>query len=210
MFSDDGNPLNQVYDEAGTREVFKYRRLVDRKVFRLSDLPDAYRLISTQGRGNVHEFHGMREHIRLLADSTDSRTVRDTLSGLPFDETVKLLGPSAWESLCTAYLTLEHGFVTTGLSTGRTLPTFDIVGRRVPDGMHIFAQCKKDWQSVAVEDSFTEALATHPGPYKAFYFAYGGCRGPVPAGTEVIGRDKMLKWVETDRGAMYRRFLLGE
>jgi hypothetical protein len=45
-----------------------------------------------------------------------------------------LLGASAWESFAFAYLILECEFIPTGLSTGRTLPIADIVGRRRSDG----------------------------------------------------------------------------
>jgi hypothetical protein len=210
MYSDETHELNQFYPDLGATEVFKYRRIASSKVFNIMDLPDAYHLLAAQGRGNVHEFHGMRPHVRLLAESDNVEAVQTTLAALPFDELIDFLGASAWESLCTAYLTLVHGFVPTGLSTGLTLPTFDIVGRRVPDGLHIVAQCKKDSGSVAVDDGFTATLRGHEGTYKAFYFAYGGCHGDIPPHTEVIGRVEMLDWVQTEIGAMYRRFLVGD
>lgn len=210
MYSHENHALNQPYPDRGAKEVFKFRRIKTSKVFKLMDWPDAYHLLAAQGRGNVHEFHGMRPHVRLLAESESAAMLRATLAALPFDCLIDFLGASAWESLCTAYLTLEQGFVPTGLSTGMTLPTFDIVGRRVPDGLHVFAQCKKNSGSVSIDDGFAAAVSAHNGPYKAFYFAYGGCHGEIPLDTEVIGRAEILLWAQTERGAMYRRFLLGQ
>ena len=136
--------------------------------------------------------------------------VQATVAAMPLDAFLDFMGAVAWESFCTGYLTLEHGFVPTGLATGRTLPTFDIVGRRHSDGMHIFAQCKKNVGPVEVEQPFTVALRAHTGPALAFYFAYGGCREPVPASVEVVDKDRMLAWLATERGERYRALLLGE
>lgn len=210
MHSADDHVLNQPYPTPGVKEIFKFRRIINTKVFNLPDLPDAYHLLSAQGRSNVHEFHGMRNHVRLLAESKDVQDVRTTVSRMPFDNLIDFLGASAWESVCTAYLTLEHGFVPTGLSTGYTLPTFDIVGRRVPDGMHILAQCKKDPNSVTIEPGFKETIQAYHAPYKAFYFAFGGCQGIIPPQIEVISRIGILAWAETERGSMFRRFIVGE
>jgi hypothetical protein len=208
MRSEDGNPSNHAYPELEAQEVFKYRRIRNSKTFSIPDLPDAYHLLASQGRANVHEFHGMRPHVRLLAESEDVAAVRASMAAMPLDVFLDFLGAVAWESFCTGYLTLEHGFVPTGLATGRTLPTFDIVGRRVSDGMHIFAQCKKDPGPMEVEASFRVALGAHTGPCLAFYFAYGGCHGGIP-GIEVFGKDRMLAWLATERGEKYRTLLLG-
>lgn len=210
MHSADDHELNQPYPTPGVKEVFKFRRTINTKVFRIEDLPDAYHLLAAQGRGNVHEFHGMRNHVRLLAESKNVQEVRATLSRMPYDDLIDFLGASAWESVCTAYLTLEHGFVPTGLSTGYTLPIFDIVGRRVPDGLHILAQCKKNPYSVAIDSTFAETLEAYEAPHKAFYFAFGGCHGTVPPSIEIIDRTAILAWAETERGSMFRRFMLGE
>lgn len=128
---------------------------------------------------------------------------------MPFDHLIDLLGASAWEPVCTAYLTLEHGFVPTGLRTGSTLPVFDIVGRSAPDGTRIFAQCKKNPGPSEIPEEFITALGHHSGTCLAFYFAFGGCHGPVPEIVQVIGREEMLAWVQTSLGAMYRGFLAG-
>jgi hypothetical protein len=208
MQSDQQHPLNTGNPEVS--ETFKFRKIVNSKTFRLSELPDAYRLLPAQGRGNVHEFHSMYGHVQLLASHETEESIRASLWEMPFDELIGILGASAWESVSTAYLTIEHGFVPTGLSTGYTLPVFDIVGRGVNDGAHILAQCKKHSTSQPIDPDFAEAVSTYTGSCKAFYFCFGGCHGDIPYGVEVIGRQEVLAWAETERGAMYRRFLTGK
>ncbi len=205
--SDEHHPLNErVGDGTGT-ELFKYRRIAKQKTFKIAELPDAYLLLAAQGRGNVHEFHGMRGHVELLAESNDIRALRAFLKEIPFEQLIDVMGASAWESISTAYLTLEHQFVPTGLSTGGTLADFDIVGRRVPDGTRIFAQCKKNPGPVVIDPEFANAIREHAGNSLVFYFSYGGCRGGPPPGVQVIGRKEILDWIQTERGAMYRKFL---
>jgi hypothetical protein len=208
LHSEEDHPLNHRYDD-GSFETFKFRRLKDRKVFPLSQLPDAYRLLPAQGRGNLERFHGMNRHVRLLGTEPDARAVRAVVDAMDFDQVIEFLGASAWESVCTAYLTMEHGFVPTGLSTGSTLATFDIVGRSLVDSAYILAQCKKDPGPVRISDEFVDSIQSQTGVLKAFYFAYGGCVGVVPKSVEVIGRKEILAWVQTERGGMYRRLLAG-
>ena len=209
LLSRPDHPLNGELVGTGGREIFKYYRLRNQKVFKVPDLPDAYHLLPSQGQGNIHQLLGMHRHVELLVSCADVGAVRAEMAAMPLPELVRFLGAIAWESLCTGYLSLEHGFIHTGLSTGGTLPTFDIVGRRLSDGMHVFAQCKKDPNPVEVQDSFKVALGAHTGPALAFYFAYGGCRGDVPAGVQVFDKDTMLEWLMTDRGRRYRELLLG-
>ena len=93
-------------------------------------------------------------------------------------------------------LILEKDFVPTRLSTGRTLPTADIVGRRKSDGCHIVAQCKKDATPQPVDPDFlsvSESLALNDA---AYYFAYGGWVGEVPKNLQVIDRAFALRWAE--------------
>ena len=129
---------------------------------------------------------------------------------MPTGDLIDFMGAYAWESLCTAYLVLEHGFVPTGPATGRTLPIFDIVGRRMQDGAHILAQCKKAPGKVAMDDAFVAAIGAHRGQLVAFYFAYGGCREEPPPRVEVFGRPEMLRWMADGRGDTYRQLLLGD
>lgn len=200
------HPLNHVYAE-GVFETFKYRRISERKSFRIAELPDAYRLLAAQGRANVHLFHAMRDHVRLLGKHPDAAGVRRELAAMTFNDLIDTLGASAWESVCTSYLTLEHGFVPTGLSTGLTLETLDIVGRSTRDGSHILAQCKKHRGAVSIDADFLSAVDAQGPTCKAFFFAFGGCDGDIPAHVHVVGREEMLAWAETEKGSMYRRFL---
>ncbi len=209
LHSEQNHPLNQV-DENGSFETFKFRRLVDQKTFALAELPDVYRLLPTQGRGNVHQFHGMRGHVSLLADQPHAAGVRQAIDQMPFDQLIDILGASAWESVCTAYLILERGFVPTGLRTGSTLPVFDIVGRSMADGAHILAQCKKNPGPVPIPDEFLAEVEHYRGHLSAYYFAFGGCHPPAPANVQVIRREEILAWVNTEHGAMYRGFLVGD
>jgi hypothetical protein len=189
-------------------ELFKYRGISDKKTFKLSRLPDAYRLLPTQGRGNIHEFNTMWEHVKLLADHRTEQDINQVFRQKPFDELLDLLGASAWESFCFAYLILEKDFVPTGLSTGRTLPTADIVGRRKTDGGHIVAQCKKHASPQPVDPDFigvSESLAPNDA---AYYFAYGGCVGEVPKNLQVIDRAFALRWADSQNGRLYKRLLL--
>lgn len=190
-------------------EIFKYRKIIDKKSFKLSDLPDAYWLLPTQGRGNVHEFSQMWPHVKLLADSENEEAVRRVLAQKPFDELLDLLGASGWESFCFAYLIWEEGFVPTGLSTGRTLPVGDIVGRR-RNGSRIFAQCKKSPIAEPITAEFRTVSETLRSGDSAFWFAYGGCSEEAPEGIHVVDRMSALRWAESRSGQLFRRLLLGQ
>jgi len=203
--SDPNHPLNQKING----ELFKYREICDKKTFKLSKLPDAYRLLPAQGRSNVHQFNSMREHVRLLAEHWNEDGINRAFSEKPFDELLDVLGASAWESFSVAYLIWEEGFVPTGLSIGRTLPTVDIIGRR-RNGSHIFAQCKKHPTAQPIDADFrrlSQSLA--PGD-TAFYFAYGGCINEGPHSIRVIDRKYALEWADTKNGQLYKRLLLGD
>lgn len=111
-----------------------------------------------------------------------------------FDEYMDFMGPSEWESLCVAYLMFEEEFVPTGLLVGRTLPTVDVVGRRKSDAARIIAQCKRHEYPIEIGDDFatvSNALNSHD---RAFYFAFGGVAGAVPANVVVLTRDDLLSW----------------
>jgi hypothetical protein len=190
-------------------ELFKYRLIRDKKTFRLLSLPDAYWLLPTQGRGNVHQFNNMREHVRLLAEHLNEDAVNRAISQKPFDEMLDVLGASAWESFCFAYLIWEEGFVPTGLSTGRTLPTVDIIGRR-RNGSRILAQCKKHPTEQPVDPEFRRLSKNLTHDDTAFYFAYGGCTEEANSNIRLIDRKIALQWAESENGQLYRRLLLGD
>ncbi len=196
------HPLNN--DE----EIYKYRKIHQKKTFKLDKLPDAYQLIPTQGRGNVHQFNVMRSHIELLADCSDELSVNNRLKEMQFDQLLNFLGASAWESFCFAYLTLEYNFLPTGLSTGRTLPTADIVGRNWETGSRIIAQCKKNSYPIQIEEDFRGMAEKISANDVMFYFAYGGCSESVPKEIVVIDRILALNWSKTPNGLRYQSLLL--
>ena len=94
------------------------------------------------------------------------------LESKSLDEFLELLGQTSWESVCEAYLSMEHHFVRTGLSSGGTLQDFDVVGRRSTDGVRILAQCKKNPEAVPIDDGFIDAIGKPSASRIAFYFAF--------------------------------------
>jgi hypothetical protein len=204
LCSDPKHPFN-----LGDGQVFKYRKLSAKKTFDLLRLPDAYRLLPAQGRGNVHQFGGMLEHVRLLAGHQNEDAVNLAFIQKPFDELLDVLGASAWESFCFAYLIWEEGFVPTGLSIGRTLPTVDLVGRR-RNGSRIFAQCKKHPTKQPIDEEFRKLSETLASGDTAFYFAYGGTSEGFDSNIRLVDRAFALQWAETVNGQLYKRLLLGD
>jgi hypothetical protein len=166
-------------------ELYKYRKIIEKKTFSLEELPDAYRLLPSQGRANIFRIVGMADHVRRLAENDDEKKVLESLRRLSFDGLMDLLGAAGWESFAFAYLILEHKFVPTGLSVGRTLPTLDIIGRRRTDGVRIVAQCKKHNHKEPIDQRFCEAVGSGD---VAFYFAYGGCVGDVPENVQIVDK----------------------
>ena len=204
VISEEGHPLNM---EEG--EYFKFRKLTNKKTFSVSELPDAYRLLPSQGQGNVFQFVSMLEHAKLLAESADFDALNKTFREKPFDVLLDLLGASAWESFAFAYLIWEEGFTPTGLSVGKTLPTVDIIGRR-KDGSRILAQCKKNPRPIHIDEEFLKLGETLSQGDTAFYFAYMGCARNVPLNIRVIDRNFVLAWSKTANGKLYRRLLVGD
>jgi hypothetical protein len=194
--STEKHPLN-------TGEIFKYRKITAKKSFNLAHLPDVYRLIPSAGRGNIHEYHGYWELVRLLANSRNEQQVLAQLKSLPLNEALDLLGDTGWESFCMGYLILEDDFVPTGLLLGRSLKDHDIVGRNRRSGGRVFAQCKKNPYPVTVADGFLESCEDLGSDDRAYYFAYGGCTGAVPSNVKVVSRKEVEAWVETKRGKSY-------
>ena len=202
ILSASDHPLN------GNGEVFKYRKIKSKKSFSLNRLPDGFRILSFAGRGNIYEPRGSAGLARLLGEARSESEVTDVLKSKSLGEALMLLGPESWESLCQAYLILEHHFVPTGLATGRTLPNVDIVGRRSTDGARILAQCKKDPNPVCAPEEFLEAIADL-GNGLAFFFAFGGCSEPAPGRVQVVDREVIRQWAQTKNGAQYFDWLFG-
>lgn len=197
--------LKSVADHPLNREgeLFHYRVITDHKRFALSDLPDVYRLIAPAGRGNVNEFNeSYRALVGLLAQSSDEQEVGRRIKQLCLAEWLDLLGPSGWESLCEGYLILTEGYVPTGLRIGRTLRTFDIIGRN-RDGVRVFASCKKNKDPVHMDENFLTAISKVTGGVRVYYFAYGGCVDE-REGVRIVSRDEIDAWSRTDKkGAWY-------
>jgi hypothetical protein len=198
-----GHPLNR------GGESFKFRNISRKKTFSLNSLPDAFRLLPAAGRGNVFQPRGSGELVKLLGDAANDAGVTRQLESKSLDEFLKLLGPSSWESVCEAYLIMEHHFVPTGLSSGGTLQDFDVVGRRSTDGARILAQCKKNPEPVLIDDGFIDAIGKPGASRIAFYFAFGGCSGKVPSHVRVVDQKTILHWSKTRAGTRYFEWLRG-
>lgn len=203
LSSSQDHPLNR------DGQLFKYRKINSKKSFSLNQLPDAFRVLGSAGRGNVFQFRGAGELIKLLGQSSTAKDVTNILKSKPLDEALDLLGPIAWESVCLAYLVIEYEFVPAGLALGGTLADIDIVGRRRNDGARILAQCKKDPNPGAITEGFLEAIADLGENGMAFYFAYGGCSGSVPSTIRIVDRDAIYTWSKTEFGARYFSWLFG-
>jgi hypothetical protein len=200
--SNSKHPLNT---RAG--ETYKYRKIKNKKTFPLDRLPDAYRLVPTQGRGNVHGFSRMYEHVKLLAEHSTADEIVRVLDGMSFDQQLDLMGASGWESFCVTWLIMEQSFIPTDLSTGKTLKAVDIVGRNRVNGRRIIAQCKKDPYPVPIEKDFVSSLTAND---EGYYFAYGGCsEQPSGPGIRVIDGAYARNWAETENGKVFQRLFLG-
>jgi hypothetical protein len=200
--SDDHHELNHL------GELFKFRTIRDKKDFTLDKLPDSFRLLPSAGRSNVYEVHGTnRKLVELLAHSKNEEQASSEIALMPWRDWLAILGPGGWESLCLGYLILEEGFVPTGLDVGRTLKTFDIVGRN-RDGQRILAQCKKDLSPAKLDDEFLTAALHSTSEDKYFYFAYGGLTGEIPHKISVLTGIKIEGWLDaTPKGSWYRQVL---
>jgi len=184
--------------------LFKFRVIKQKKRFRLTLLPDCFRLLPSAGRSNVHEVLQSRGLVKLLAESKDEQEVILALNSMPLAQMLDVMGPNSWESLCEAYLIVTRGFLPTGLSIGKTLATFDIVGR-AEGGRKILAQCKKDPTGVHISHEFKSAVDRSADFY---FFTYGRCLESPPPGVTVIQRTHIQDWLEQDaKGKQYLTFL---
>ena len=100
------------------------------------------------------------------------------------------------------YLIKTEAFLPTGLTVGRTLATFDIIGVNGQTGQKILAQCKKDPVAVNVDPTFLQACEDVKTEAAVFYFAYSGCRG-APPWVRVVTRHEMSAWLSSGTGAEY-------
>lgn len=188
-------------------ELFKYRLLDSKKSFALSELPDCFRLLSWAGRSNVHEVPGTLLLIKLLADSESVSDVREKYRALSWEDWLRTLGPHGWEVLCLGYLILEEDFLPTGLDVGGTLPLFDLVGKN-RSGQRIYAQCKKNPKSMAINDDLAKACASLVGDDCTVYlFAYSGCDN-LPLNTKLIKGTDLQEWFRNnENGTTYMKLL---
>ncbi len=181
-------------------EVFKYRQIFNKKKFLLSDLPDDYLLVSSQGRSNIHKLNAMKDHIAILANCKNVSDVKKEICQKPFDKILDLMGPANWEAFCTAWLIIEHNFIPTGLLIGGTLKGVDVVGRNRTSHRRIVGQCKKDRGKITIDFEFKKYLNSDT---EAFYFSYGGLKVEPPKGIKNFGKNEALKWLDTERGKEY-------
>ena len=196
--------IDSPWNRDGGNNLFKYRIVSHKKCFPLSDLPDAFRLLSSAGRGNVHELKNGRPLIEILGRSSGTREANSQLENLGLEDWLNIMGPNSWESFCEAYLILERGFLPTGLSVGKTMSSYYIVGRR-RDGRRIFAQCKKDPKGEPIDEDFPKAIDSTADFY---YFSYGPVHGKVPARVTPIGKREVLDWLRnTPNGRLYEKLL---
>jgi hypothetical protein len=194
-------------------QLFKYRPITEKKMFRLDHLPDCFQLLSTAGRGNVHEVNGTNwELIKILANNSNDEQVTSEIQNKPLKEWLDILGPTSWESICFGYLILKEDFLPTGLTIGHTLARFDIIGR-TKKGQRVFAQCKKDLMPKPVDGRFVTAIQRDSeNEIKYYYFAYGGCIDPVPPGVRTLSRTDFENWFQNQNdpsGIAYLRLLRG-
>lgn len=175
-----GHALNLRPSENAVKEFWKFREVIDRKSFRLSALPDFYRLIPQYGRqGNIFQFRGnYLNAINVLVRCRNVAEVQNEFKDMTLDQRLNLMGPEIWEALCLGYLIRVKNFVPTGVSVGGTLKNFDMVGCNWEDGAKIYAQCKKDQDPKEVEEGFYSAASdvkrVNPNAI-VYYFPYGAC-----------------------------------
>lgn len=187
-------------------ELFKYRYITSQKTFALSRLPDCFRLLSSAGRGNVHEVIGTRTLIRLLAESRTESEACDRFQKLPWEEWFEVLGPHGWESLCLGHLIIEHDFVPTSLDVGHTLPLFDLIGK-TKGGHRMYAQCKKNPLPIRLDEDFVSIAEELAKTSAVFLFAYGGCSN-VPDKVRLVTATDLRTWFSsTENGRKYMQLL---
>jgi hypothetical protein len=148
------------------------------------------------GRGNVHGIGHADKLVRILAQSANVSEVLEYIHGMHWKEWMGILGPSCWESISLGYLTMELGFVATGLELGGTLPTFDMIGRDRA-GRRILAQCKKNPLPVPMDEEFIRLASESGSDSQYFYFSYGGITTSIDS-VHLLTRTDIENWFESN------------
>lgn len=187
------------YDEPRfdwNEEHFKAKWVENRKSFEVAKLPDAFRLLASAGQQTLHQVRSYEKLVSILIEAEDVDDALLAIRRLSLPEWIDALGSKGWESICTAYLILEHGFLPTGLLTGGTLADFDIVGHDL-DGTAIYGQCKKSPTPYRFSAKDEEAFMSLPHGAKKFFFPYAGPEESPLIGVSVIPYRIIRKWFET-------------
>jgi hypothetical protein len=177
-------------------EIFKFCSITAKKSFALSQLPDGFRVLTMAGRGNVHRIGSADKLVRILAQSATVREALQDIRAMHWNEWLDILGPASWESISLGYLSMETGFVPTGLDVGGTLPTFDIIGRD-KDGKRILAQCKKNPSAVPMDEEFLRLATDSNSDAQYFYFSYGGTTNTSDS-VRLVTRGDIENWFESN------------
>jgi len=210
LLSDEEHAFNLQYSP-NAKELFKFRRLRSRKQFRLSKLPEVFRLIPQTGRGNIFKFGDLNTIVIWLVHAESEDDVWSHFRALPLAEMISALGPKGWEALAEAYLILEERYVPVGLVVGKTLKTFDLLGRSLRDGARLVASCKNERRPIALPEEFRDAILDMSPPDRAYFFAYGGCSDATwPENLTVVDGGRIVEWLEKgELGRKYLSFLQG-
>jgi hypothetical protein len=196
-----------VDDDAFARkgEPFKTRKLKNLKSFELDRLPESFRLLSSAGRGTLHQLGATRILMDMLVRSSTVEDAVREYQGLGWEEWLEALGPKGWETLCLAYLIYEKNFVPTGVGIGGTLADFDIVGRD-RNGRRILAQCKKSPGPHRVDDNERKAYRQSKNA-DVYLFAYNDALG-APDNVLTITGAKIGEWFRSSNaGRSYLKLI---
>lgn len=212
LLSDEEHPFNLRHDPPKSKELFKFRRLRDKKKFRLSKLPEVFRLIPQTGRLNVFQYGDLNTLVSWLVDARCEEDVWSRFRELKLVDLIHALGPKGWEALAEAHLIIQEHYVPVGLVVGKTLKSFDLLGRSLRDGASIVASCKNNRRPVPLPAEFREAVVDMSLPFRAYFFAYGGCSDSRPPdNVKLADGETIVRWMEnTEPGRRYRRLLVGE
>jgi hypothetical protein len=189
------------------KEHFKVKPIKNCKSFDVAKLPDAFRLLASAGQQTLHQLKSYEVLVSILIAATDEDDALAAIRSLSLPDWIDALGPKGWESVCTAYLILEHGFLPTGLLVGGTLADFDIVGHDL-DGVAIYAQCKKKPTPYQFSEQDRQNFAILPAETKKFFFPYAGPAEWPLSGVSVVPYSRIREWFETTQnGRRYQTII---